>query len=219
VLELVPGVPLGADSTILLLGAHCDDIEIGCGATVRRLVEAHPDACFQWIVFSSNEERAAEARRAAGEFLRGAERVNVEVESFRDGFLPYEGGRVKDHFEALKRRIRPDVVFTHYRHDAHQDHRLLCELTWNTFRDHLILEYEVPKFDGDLGSPNVFVDAPEAAVADKIRILEECYGSQHGRTWFDERTFRALLRLRGIEANAPSGLAEAFYGRKLRLVV
>jgi LmbE family N-acetylglucosaminyl deacetylase len=219
VLELVPGVPLGADSTILLLGAHCDDIEIGCGATVRRLVEAHPDACFQWIVFSSNEERAAEARRAAGEFLRGAERVNVEVESFRDGFLPYEGGRVKDHFEALKRRIRPDVVFTHYRHDAHQDHRLLCELTWNTFRDHLILEYEVPKFDGDLGSPNVFVDAPEAVVADKIRILEECYGSQHGRTWFDERTFRALLRLRGIEANAPSGLAEAFYGRKLRLVV
>jgi LmbE family N-acetylglucosaminyl deacetylase len=115
--------------------------------------------------------------------------------------------------------VRPDVVFTHYRDDAHQDHRLACELTWNTFRDHLVLEYEVPKFDGDLGSPNVFVDAPEPVVAEKIRILEECYGSQHGRQWFDERTFRALLRLRGIEANAPSGLAEAFYCRKLRLAI
>jgi LmbE family N-acetylglucosaminyl deacetylase len=219
VLELVPGTPLGAGSTVLLLGAHCDDIEIGCGATIRRLVADHPDACYHWVVLSSNEERAGEARRAAAQFLRGAERSQVEVESFRDGFLPYVGVEVKDHFEALKARVRPDVVFTHYRHDAHQDHRLVCELTWNTFRDHLILEYEVPKFDGDLGSPNVFVDTPEDVVTEKIRILEECYGSQHGRSWFDERTFRAMLRMRGIEANAPSGLAEAFYCRKARLVI
>ena len=218
-LELLPHGELGPESTVLLVGAHCDDIEIGCGATVQSLVARFPDANYCWVVLSSNEARAAEARRAATEFLRGAGRTDVRVESFRDGFLPYEGGRVKDYFETLKGQVRPDVIFTHYRDDAHQDHRLACELTWNTFRDHLVLEYEVPKFDGDLGSPNVFVDAPEPVVAEKIRILEECYGSQHGRQWFDERTFRALLRLRGIEANAPSGLAEAFYCRKLRLSI
>jgi LmbE family N-acetylglucosaminyl deacetylase len=219
VLELLPRGELGPDSTVLLVGAHCDDIEIGCGATVRSLVTRFPLANYCWVVLSSNEDRASEARRAATEFLRGAEHTDVRVESFRDGFLPYEGGRVKEYFETLKRQVRPDVVFTHYRDDAHQDHRLACELTWNTFRDHLILEFEVPKYDGDLGSPNVFVDAPESVVAEKIRILEACYGSQHGRQWFDERTFRALLRLRGIEANAPSGLAEAFYCRKLRLTI
>jgi len=219
VLDLVPGAALGPQSAILLIGAHCDDIEIGCGATVLSLVERYPHAAFHWVVLSSNEARAEEARRAATEFLRGADRVDVTIESFRDGFLPYEGGKVKDCFELLKARIQPDLIFTHYRDDAHQDHRLACELTWNTFRDHFILEYEVPKYDGDLGSPNVFVDAPEPAVREKIRILEDCYGSQHGRTWFDERTFRALLRLRGVEANAPSGLAEAFYCRKARLSI
>jgi LmbE family N-acetylglucosaminyl deacetylase len=219
VLELVPDGALGPDSTVLFVGAHCDDIEIGCGVTVRRLVERFPRANYCWVVLSSSEERAREARRAAAEFLRGAERTDVCVEGFRDGYLPYVGGQVKDYFEALKHRIRPDMVFTHTREDAHQDHRLACELTWNTFRDHLVLEYEVPKFDGDLGSPNVFVDAPEPLVAEKIRILESCYGSQHGRQWFDERTFRALLRLRGVESNAPSGLAEAFYCRKIRLSV
>ncbi len=218
-LDLVPGAAFGPESTILLIGAHCDDIEIGCGATVLSLAEHYPRAAFHWVVLSSNEARAEEARRAATEFLRGAERVDVTIEAFRDGFLPYDGAKVKDCFELLKARVQPDVIFTHYRHDAHQDHRLACELTWNTFRDHFILEYEVPKYDGDLGSPNVFVDAPEARVREKIRILEECYGSQHGRTWFDERTFRALLRMRGIEANAPSGLAEAFYCRKMRVKI
>ena len=217
-LDLVPGVPLGADSTILLLGAHCDDIEIGCGATVRRLVEAHPDACYQWVVFSSDEERAAEARRAAGEFLRGAERVHVEVEDFRDGYLPYEGGKVKDHFEALKRRVRPDVVFTHYRHDAHQDHRLLCELTWNTFRDHLILEYEVPKYDGDMGRPNLFVPIDEEIRRRKVEHLLTHFDTQLSRRWFTEDLFTGLLRLRGMECNSPSNFAEAFYSRKTVLL-
>jgi LmbE family N-acetylglucosaminyl deacetylase len=219
VLELLAGPGLGPGGTVLLLGAHCDDIEIGCGATVRRLVERFPALRYHWVVFSSDHERAREAERAAAEFLGGAEHAEVTVEAFRDGFLPYEGGKVKDRFESLKRSVDPDLVFTHYGHDAHQDHRLVSELTWNTFRDHLVLEYEVPKYDGDLGSPNVFVDVPERFVAEKIRILEECYGSQHGRQWFDERTFRSLLRLRGVEANAPSGLAEAFYCRKVRITI
>jgi LmbE family N-acetylglucosaminyl deacetylase len=215
-LSLSPAEPL---RRVLAIGCHADDIEIGCGGTLLSLGRANAELEVDWVVLASPGSRADEARASAADFLAGCAVARVQVHEFRDGFLPYVGGEVKDVFEGLKSRVDPQLVLTHAGYDAHQDHRLACELTWNTFRDHLVLEYEVPKFDGDLGSPNVFVDAPEPVVAEKIRILEECYGSQHGRQWFDERTFRALLRLRGIEANAPSGLAEAFYCRKLRLAI
>ena len=208
-----------AELSILLIGAHCDDIEIGCGATVLQLVDRYPAARFDWVVLSSDEVRGMEARNAASEFLKGAENSNVVIEGFRDGFLPYLGFEVKECFEQLKGSIQPDIIFTHYRGDAHQDHRLVCELTWNTWRDHLILEYEVPKFDGDLGSPNVFVNTAKHERAEKLRILIDCYGSQLSRSWFSEETFLSLMRLRGIECNARSGYAEAFYVPKAPLAI
>ena len=147
-------------------------------------------------------------------FLTGAEHVSIEVASFRDGYLPFVGSDVKDYFEELATRCSPDVIFTHYQRDAHQDHRLVAELTWNTFRDHTILEYEIPKFDGDLGAPNLFVEVGEAECREKIRLILEHFPSQQSRSWFDEATFRSLMRLRGLECNAAAGLAEAFYARK-----
>jgi LmbE family N-acetylglucosaminyl deacetylase len=200
--------------SFLFLGAHADDIEIGCGATIRKLVERFPGADYSWVVLTSDATRAQEARSAARSFLTGAEQFSVEVADFRDGYLPFVGSDVKDYFEDLKARCSPDVIFTHYHRDAHQDHRLVAELTWNTFRDHVILEYETPKFDGDLGAPNLFVEVDEAACREKIRLILEHFPSQRSRRWFDDATFRALMRLRGLECNAAAGLAEAFYARK-----
>jgi LmbE family N-acetylglucosaminyl deacetylase len=211
-------LPTGKKPPVLLfIGAHCDDIEIGCGGTVLRLRQERPDADLRWVVLSSNDERRREAQASAERFLGpgGAERVLAQ--SFRDGFLPYLGGEVKDFFEQLKREITPDLIFTHYRHDLHQDHRLVSELTWNTWRNHLILEYEIPKYDGDLGSPNAFVPLSAGVVERKIKTLLEVYASQASQEWFDEDTLRAILRLRGVESNAPERHAEAFYARKLIL--
>lgn len=199
---------------VLCLGAHSDDIEIGCAGTIQRMLIEHPKARCHWIVFSGGEgERASEARASASALL-GDRAASIQVESFKDAYFPYHGSQVKGFFDDLKRRIRPDVVFTHYHADLHQDHRLLAELTWNTFRDHLILEYEIPKYDGGLGSPNVFVPLSDEAVANKVELLMSHFGSQRSNQWFSEATFRGLMRLRGIECNAPSGYAEAFYGRK-----
>jgi LmbE family N-acetylglucosaminyl deacetylase len=198
----------------LFLGAHADDIEIGCGATIRKLVERFPAADYSWVVLTSDSTRAEEARTAAQSFLVGAKSISVEIADFRDGYLPFAGSEVKDYFEELKTRCSPDVIFTHYHRDAHQDHRFVAELTWNTFRDHTILEYEIPKFDGDLGAPNLFVEVDEGACREKIRLILEHFPSQLSRRWFDEATFRALMRLRGLECNAAAGLAEAFYSRK-----
>jgi LmbE family N-acetylglucosaminyl deacetylase len=206
---------LGRSPTILFLGAHCDDIEIGCGGTALRIVDRFPDADVHWVVFTSSTQRSLEAEAAANVILRGVRRSSVDVKKFRDGFLPYVGFEVKESFEELKARVSPDLIFTHYGRDAHQDHRLVSELTWNTFRDHLILEYEVPKYDGDLGSPNVYVPLHEDVVAEKIKIVMGAYPSQAGRGWFSDDTFRAILRLRGVESNAPGGYAEGFYSRKL----
>src|SRR3954451_15008203 len=211
-LPLVAG-PDGRHS-FLFLGAHADDIEIGCGATIRKLVERFPDAEYRWVVLTSDSTRAEEARNAACSFLAGAAHTSVEVADFRESYLPFVGAAVKDFFEELKTRCSPDVVFTHYGRDAHQDHRFVAELTWNTFRDHLILEYEIPKFDGDLGAPNLFVEVDEAQCHEKIRLIHEHFPSQRTRSWFDEATFRAVMRLRGVECNAAAGLAEAFYVRK-----
>jgi len=205
---------LEGGQSFLFLGAHADDIEIGCGATIRKLVTRFPEAEYRWVVLTGDATRAQEARSSAHAFLAGAQRVTIEVADFRESYLPFLGSDVKDYFEELKTRCSPDVVFTHYGRDAHQDHRLVAELTWNTYRDHSILEYEIPKFDGDLGAPNVFVEVSEVECREKIRLLLEHFASQRARRWFDEATFRALMRLRGVECNAEAGLAEAFYARK-----
>jgi LmbE family N-acetylglucosaminyl deacetylase len=209
----------GASSVgeVLLIGAHADDIEIGCGATVRRLTWTHPHATFRWVVLSATGVRQREAERSAAYFLADAAKADVRVASFRDGYFPWLGGELKDWFEALKLEVEPDLVFTHARQDRHQDHRLVSDLTWNTFRDHLVLEYEVPKFDGDLGHPNTFVPIAPEELGDKIAALHRYFPSQQGRTWFHERTFAGLAALRGIEGAAPSGLAEAFHVRKQQL--
>ena len=204
---------------VLLLGAHCDDLEIGCGGTIRRLARAHPDARFVWVTLSSDEERARETRAAATRLLDGAAKVDLKIESFRGSYFPYEGAAIKDYFEDLRREHSPDLILTHYRDDLHQDHRLTCELTWNTFRDCLILEYEIPKYDGDLGSPNAFVPLTRDELRWKIDLLLACFASQKQRTWFTKETFEAIARLRGIECNAPEGFAEAFYLRKARLLI
>jgi len=202
---------------ILCIGAHCDDIEIGCGGTVLRLVQQFPMARFRWIVLSSDDERAAEAQRAAEFFLEGAGKQDIRIERFRDGYFPWVGAEIKDYLEALKADVAPDVILTHHRGDEHQDHRLVAQLTWNTWRNHLIFEYEIPKYDGDFGSPNVLIALDEATAQRKIDALMDHFPSQHGRAWFDADLFRAVLRIRGMEANAPERLAEGFYATKVVL--
>lgn len=199
---------------LLCLGAHCDDIEIGAGGTLLRLAEEGlQEVC--WVVFSSDEKRAAEARAGAEVFLAGVPTKTVVVHSFRDGFLPQAWGEVKEACERVKREFSPDVVLTHARQDLHQDHRIVSELTWNTFRDHLILEYEIPKYDGDLGSPNFFVCLDEETARRKARGILACYASQGGKAWMQDETFLSLMRLRGVESNSPGRYAEGFYCRKL----
>jgi LmbE family N-acetylglucosaminyl deacetylase len=202
--------------TILLLGAHSDDIEIGCGGTVLQWVRQYPQARFVWVTLSAEGEREPETRFAAERLLAGARHAEVRAAAFRGSYFPYEGAALKDYFESLK-AFAPDVVLTHCRHDLHQDHRITNELTWNTFRDQVVLEYEIPKFDGDLGVPNIYVPLTRADLQHKCDILMECFASQRARSWFTRETFEALARIRGIECNAPDGVAEAFYGRKLLL--
>lgn len=208
--------PDGQPLNVLCLGAHCDDIEIGCGATLLTLA-GHSEINVHWQVFTSTPERRLEAEAGAKAFAGAARELNVEILDFRDGFLPYEGTAVKEAFEALKQRVQPDLVFTHYGRDAHQDHRLVSELTWNTFRNHLVLEYEIPKWDGDLGQPSVFCAIDAETAAHKIALLQQIYNSQNQKRWFTNDLFHSLMRIRGMEANAPANLAEAFFGKKLSL--
>jgi LmbE family N-acetylglucosaminyl deacetylase len=202
---------------ILCLGAHSDDIEIGCGGTVLRLAQEYPNCVFHWIVFSSIGVRAEEAKRAARLFAGRADLRGPLLKTFADGFMPFVGAEVKAAFEELKEAVSPDLIFTPSRKDAHQDHRLIGELTWNTFRDHLILEYEIPKYDGDMGQPSVFVPLEAEVCQKKVHYIMDAFQSQHPKRWFEESTFFALLRLRGMECNAPSGYAEAFHCRKVVL--
>jgi LmbE family N-acetylglucosaminyl deacetylase len=208
-------LPAGPDRAlrVLCLGCHSDDIEIGCGGTVLRLAEQYPRCEFHWVVFSATGVREAEAQRAA-ELFAGPRLRGPQLKKFRDGFMPFVGAEVKAVFEKLK-AISPDLVLTHNRKDAHQDHRLIAELSWNTFRDHLILEYEIPKYDGDLGQPGVFVPLTDDICKRKVGYLMEAFQSQRPKRWFEENTFLSLMRLRGMECNAPSGYAEAFYCRKM----
>jgi len=204
---------------VLLIGAHADDIEIGCGATILGLVREHPEVEVTWVVLGATGARELEARASAVTFLEGLAVADVVIYAFPDGFFPYVGGDVKAAFEELKAQVAPDVIFTHTRHDLHQDHRIACELTWNTWRETLVLEYEIPKYDGDLGSPNVFVPTLPELVEEKVANLMAAFPSQRDKSWFDAEVFRGLMRIRGMEAASPSGYAEAFVCRKLSLAV
>jgi LmbE family N-acetylglucosaminyl deacetylase len=212
----VSGV-LQSNPRLLLLGAHCDDIEIGCGATLVHLFQAVPELEVEWIVFSSNELREKEARSSAEEFLSGVRKHNIEILQYKNCFFPSESQKIKGYFEELKNRIDPAVIFTHCRGDLHQDHRTINELTWNTFRNHLVLEYEIPKYDGDLGQPDLFFPVSEEALKMKTERLMNHYQSQLNRQWFTTGTFEAITRIRGIECNSETGFAEAFYGRKVSI--
>jgi LmbE family N-acetylglucosaminyl deacetylase len=200
---------------ILCLGAHSDDIEIGCGGTVLRLLAERPGSSVQWVVFSAVDERAEEARRSAADFLSDAASSDVVLHQFRESYFPYEGAQIKDAFEDLKRSAAPDLVLCHRRNDEHQDHRTIAQLVWNTFRNHLIAEYEIPKYEGDLGNPNFFVPLSRAVAARKVELLLEHFGTQRSRQWFRPETFDGLMSVRGVECAAPDGRAEAFHVRKI----
>lgn len=207
----------GKSPTVLCIGAHCDDIEIGCGGTLLKLADEYKDLSVKWIVFASNEVRKKEAQKSAEYFLENVKRADIEILSFNDGFLPSVWSEVKHQFEKIKSEVSPDLIFTHYRHDLHQDHRTLNELTWNTFRDHFILEYEILKYDGDMGNPNVFVSISNEILERKKQILLKCYESQLNKQWFDETLLTSLPRIRGVQSNSGTKFAEAFYGRKCLL--
>ena len=207
------GLRLDGIKTLLCLGAHSDDIEIGCGATIRKLTREQPAMAVWWIVLTATGRRRAEAKRSARAFLRDAGRSQVIIRQFRNGYFPFEGTAIKDFFERLKSRVKPDLVFTHFRDDRHQDHRLVSDLTWNTFRDHLIWEYEIPKYDGDLASPNLFVPLSRTLAKEKAETLCRFFPTQRNKHWFAADTFLALMRLRGMECCAE--YAEAFYVRKI----
>jgi LmbE family N-acetylglucosaminyl deacetylase len=201
---------------VLCLGAHADDIEIGAGSTILKWIETGIRLDVHWCVLSADGARAAEAEASARSFVAGAASHRIELASFRDGHYPYIGGELKAWMEDLKNRVHPDVILTHSV-DAHQDHSEVSSLTWNTFRDHLILEYEIPKWDGDLGRPNFYVPVDAGHLQRKIDLLLAHFGTQRSKDWFDADTFRGLARLRGMECRSPSGYAEAFFVRKARL--
>jgi LmbE family N-acetylglucosaminyl deacetylase len=202
---------------ILCLGAHCDDVDIGCGGALLALLGRYATTDVTWVVFSAQGERERELRRSARRFLRHATRWRVVTRTYRDGFMPAQFTAIKEDFEGLKGLPHPDVIFTHRRDDRHQDHRLVAELTWNTFRDHVVLEYEVAKYEGDLTPPSAYVGLTSAEVERKIRILLDTYRTQRAKHWFTADTFRGLMRLRGIESGAASGWAEGFHASKLLL--
>lgn len=209
-------VPNRKSCRILCLGAHSDDIEIGCGGAILSLLASYPNVSVDWEVFSAEGVRRKEAQISARRFLARAKKVSINIGRFRGSYFPTDVGRIKDYFERLKGRLNPDVIFTHYRADLHQDHRVISDLTWNTFRNHLVLEYEIPKFDGDLGTPNLYVPLGQSICKEKIDILLASFESQRRKHWFTGDTFMALMRLRGIEAGPEATHAEAFYARKIR---
>lgn len=208
----VPEQPL----RVLCLGAHSDDLEIGCGGTVLHLLESRPGVQCTWIVWSGAGPRRDEALQAAGQILDGGDHT-VSVEDFRDGFFPAQWADIKARFEKLKESANPDLIFTHHRNDRHQDHRVIAELTWNTWRNHAILEYEIPKYEGDLTTPSLYVPLTRELVDRKVAVLMSSFASQQQRSWFDAETFRGLMRLRGVECASPSGYAEGFHAPKLVL--
>jgi len=208
---------LGKDQRlkILCLGAHADDIEIGCGGTILKLTGEAREAELYWVIFSADRERRKEVSNGAEAFTKNVKSKKIDIFQFRDSYFPFAGTEIKDRFEELKTEFAPDLIFTHFRDDAHQDHRLISELTWNTFRDHFILEYEIPKYDGDFGNPNFYVHLSESLVQKKMECIFEIFKTQREKQWFTEETLRSVLRIRGMESNSPSKYAEAFYCRKI----
>jgi len=202
---------------ILCLGAHCDDIEIGCGGTLLKILEKHNRAEVHWVVFSSDIQREVEARKSAGMFMRNAGSATVSIEKFRNGYFPCHGEDIKDYFEIMKEKISPDIIFTHYRLDLHQDHKKISELTWNTFRNHLIFEYEIPKYDGDFGIPNCFVPLELSICHQKIKYINDFFKTQSDKHWFKDDLLFSVLRIRGMECVSPTNYAEAFYCKKMVL--
>jgi LmbE family N-acetylglucosaminyl deacetylase len=200
---------------ILCLGAHPDDIEIGCGGAILRFVKEVPKAQFYWVVFSGNKKRSQEALKSANLFLSAAGSKVIKIQSFRESYFPFEGDKMKDYFEKLKKEISPDLIFTHCSNDAHQDHKLISNLTWNSFRDNFIWEFEIPKYDADLGTPNLYVNLDKSIVQEKLDYICKVFRTQQEKKWFDEETFRSILRIRGLESNSASKFAEAFYCRKM----
>ena len=203
--------------SILCIGAHADDIEIGCGGTILKLLQTYPNSRVVWAVLTARGDRRKEALKSAAAFLRGAGSTQIVIKSFTESYLPYQGKEVKKYFDTLPQVIDPDLIFTHCHHDLHQDHRIVCELTWNTYRRHQILEYEIPKYDGDLSQPNLFVSLPDKIAESKVRLLIDGFATQRTKRWFTEDTFYGLLRIRGIESPAATKYAEAFYARKVVL--
>jgi len=210
---------LGDAPTILCLGAHSDDIEIGAGGTILSLAARYPGATIHWVVFSGVGERGEEARASAEFFTANFANRDIRIFEYRDGFFPGDFTGLKETFQSIREECDPDLVFTHYRGDLHQDHRMVSDLTWQTFRDHLILEYEIPKYDGDLGTPNVYCSLTDAVRMNKIDALQKFFGSQAGKDWFGSDSFAALLRLRGLECRAASSFAEAFFCRKVQVLI
>ena len=213
-LELLLNKSRDSSLKILCLGAHSDDIEIGCGGTIMKLLQTFSNVDLLWVVFSADERRKEEALKSASLLLVKAFNKEIRIHNFRDSFFPYQGSDIKESFEDMK-AFNPDLIFTHQNSDLHQDHNQISKLTYNTFRNHLILEYEIPKYDGDLGSPNIFSPIDQKICNQKIELLFDCFKSQKNHQWFSDSTFQAILRLRGIEANSPTGYAEAFYCRKI----
>jgi LmbE family N-acetylglucosaminyl deacetylase len=216
-LELIRESERRGGLNVLAIGAHADDIEIGCGGTILRLGAERLLSSVRWVVLSAADEREAEARKGAEAFLQGVDQVEVLVERFRDGFFPYVGEAIKTYFEEHRDSFEPDLILTPRRDDLHQDHRLVGELTWNTYRKHLIMEYEIPKYDGDLGSPNLYVELSQEICDRKIDIVLATFRTQSPRRWFDPDAFRGLMRLRGMESNTDSRFAEGFMCRKVVL--
>jgi LmbE family N-acetylglucosaminyl deacetylase len=206
---------VGTHLKVLCLGAHCDDIEIGCGGTIINLIDEYQDIEFHWTVFCSNQEREQELYKSFETFLKRVQKKTIDIFNFKDGFLPYQAEKVKGVFENMKKEFSPDLILTHYRDDRHQDHRTVSDLTWNTYRNHLILEYEIPKYDGDFGAPNFFVELSEDTCHKKVSNILQAYSSQREKHWFTEDIFFATARIRGMEACAISKYAEAFYCRKI----
>jgi LmbE family N-acetylglucosaminyl deacetylase len=215
--NLSPMLPRDRSLVVLFLGAHSDDIEIGCGGTVLQLASSNLDVEIHWVVFSAIDQRRKEAKASARDFLADIPKNSVELHDYPDAYFPAHYAALKDSLKALSRQVTPDIVFTHCRNDLHQDHRTISELTWNAFRDNLILEYEIPKYDGDFGQPNLFVPIPEDVCRMKTSKLQQHFASQRNKSWFTDDVFSSVMRLRGIEARSPTGYAEAFYSRKARL--
>jgi LmbE family N-acetylglucosaminyl deacetylase len=207
----------GGPLRILCLGAHSDDIEIGCGGTLLRLLGEHPGSTVHWVVFAAPGSREEEARASAAAFLRDAGSSQLHVLQHRESYFPSQASQIKDDFEKLKSQLSPDLVLTHRLHDRHQDHRVVAELTWNTFRNHLIAQFEIPKYEGDLGSPNLFVPLPRSVADRKVQLIVDHFVSQRSRAWFSPDTFHGLMSLRAVECNAPEGRAEAFHVDKLMI--